>query len=214
MKRKPTRNTRSISNRVLILEELSQFPFRCANCSSLIQEAKIYCSELCSQEAGWVRYARVCRLDGRDQRPDVIEALRIRLAFVLGGGYPKLVRTLPDSVRRTIIERDQGTCQICGQPGTEIDHISGNSNDPSNLQLLCDSCHNKKTIAGFVRITKESHPEAWEKAQSLRKRATAKEPLQVCDSREWGELQKDLMKKRREFIKVKGVETGQARNNQ
>ena len=206
MKRKPARNTTSTSNRVLTVEDLSGFPFPCANCSSVIRQAKMYCSEVCSQEAGWVRYARACRLDGRDQLPDVIEALRIRLALTLGGGYPKLARTLPDSVRRTIIERDQGKCQICGQPGTEIDHISGSSNDPSNLQLLCDSCHNKKTTASFVRITKESHPEAWEKGQWLGRRAAAKEPLQLCDSEQWSELQKDLMKKRRELIKIKGTD--------
>ena len=43
----------------------------------------MYCSKLCSREAGWDRYARVCRLDGRDQRPDIIEAMRIRLALSL-----------------------------------------------------------------------------------------------------------------------------------
>ena len=165
----------------------------------------MYCSELCSQEAGWVRYARVCRLDGRDQRPDVIEAMTIRLALVLGGGYPKLARTFPDSVRTAIFDRDQEKCQKCGQPGTEIDHISGSSNDPSNLQLLCDSCHNKKTVASFVRITKESHPEAWEREQRLRKRATATEPLHLCDSQGWGKLQKDFMKKRRELLKIQAT---------
>lgn len=207
MKRKPARNTKSASSRPLNVEDLVRFPFHCANCSLLFREAKMYCSEVCSQEAGWVRYARVCRLDGRDQRPDVIEAMRIRLALVLGGGYPKLARTLPDSVRKAIFERDQQKCQKCGQPGTEIDHISDSSSDPSNLQVLCDTCHNKKTVGSFVRITKESHPEAWEKAQSLRKRAAAKEPLQVCDSQEWGELQKVLMKKRREFLKMKGTDS-------
>jgi hypothetical protein len=101
--------------------------------------------------------------------------------------------------------RDQRKCRICGKPGDEIDHISGSSNDPANLQLLCDSCHNKKkTTASFILITKESHPEAWEKAQWLKRRTAAKRPLQLCDSEEWSTLQRDLLRKRREFIRERG----------
>ena len=207
MRPKPIQNTtpRNTFSRTLTIEELNVFPFPCANCSSTIREAKVYCSQACAQEAGWVRYARRCRVDGRDQRSDVIEALRIRLALILAGGYDKLARKLPDSIRRAIIERDQGKCRICGKPGDEIDHISGSSDDPANLQLLCDSCHNKKTTASFVRITKESHPEAWEKAQWLKRRAAAKRPLQLCDSEEWSTLQRDLLRKRREFTRERGT---------
>jgi 5-methylcytosine-specific restriction endonuclease McrA len=145
----------------------------------------VYCSQLCAQDAGWVRYARRCRVDGRDQCYDVIEALRIRLALILGGGYDRLARKLSGSIRRAIIERDRGKCRICGKAGDEIDHISGSSDDLANLQLLCNLCHKKKTTASFIRITKESHPEAWEKAQWLQRRAAAKQPLHLCDSEEW-----------------------------
>jgi 5-methylcytosine-specific restriction endonuclease McrA len=187
----------------LTFEDLSALPFRCANCSSVVEVPKMYCRQLCSQEAEWVRYVRRCRLDGRDQRSDVIEAIRIRLAHILAGGYNKLARKLADSVREAIIKRDQGRCRVCGKPGTEIDHISGDSSDLENLQLLCDSCHNKKTVASFVRLTKDSHPDAWEKAQLLKRRADAKLPLQLCDSEDWDELQKQLLKKRRELMKAK-----------
>ncbi len=206
MRPKLARKTRPTSDRTLTTEDLSAFPFHCANCSSTIQEAKIYCSQVCTQEAEWVRYVRRCRLDGRDQRPDVMEAIRIRLAHILAGGYDKLTRKLPDSVRNAIIERDQGKCQICGQPGDEIDHVSGSSSDPENLQLLCDSCHNKKTVASFVRITKDSHPEIWEKAQWLKRRAAAKRPVQLCDSEEWAELQRELLRKRRQLIREQGTD--------
>ncbi len=204
-KPKLAQNTMSPCYRTLTAEDLTAFPFHCANCSLTIQEAKIYCSQLCAQEAGWVRYVRRCRLDGRDRHPDVMEAIRIRLALILAGGYDKLARKLPDSVRKAILERDQGKCRICGKPADEIDHISGGRSDPTNLQLLCDSCHNEKTTSSFVRITKESHPEAWEKAQWLKRRAAAKRPVQLCDSGEWSTLQRDLLRKRLEFIRERGT---------
>jgi 5-methylcytosine-specific restriction endonuclease McrA len=203
MKAKLARNARAKVKRTLTVEDLSALPFRCANCSSVIEVPKTYCEQLCSQEAEWVRYVRRCRLDGRDKRSDVIEAIKIRLAHILAGGYDKLARKLPDSVREAIFKRDQGRCRLCGKPGTEIDHISGSSSDPENLQLLCDSCHNNKTVASFVRLTKDSHPEAWEKAQLLKRRAAARLPLQLCDSEDWGELQKQLLKKRRELMRAK-----------
>jgi 5-methylcytosine-specific restriction endonuclease McrA len=169
------------------------------NCFSIIEKnaTSLYCSEVCAQAAEWVRYVRRCRLDGRLAEPDIKNAIQIRLAFVLGGGYPKLERALPEATRRAVFERDRGTCQVCGAPGTEIDHKSGSSNALENLQLLCDSCHNNKTVSTFVRITKESHPEASEKAKALRRRAGAQRPLQLCDAEEWLEIQNDLLRRRR-----------------
>jgi 5-methylcytosine-specific restriction endonuclease McrA len=187
------------------IEELRKLPFPCVNCSSPIRDAKVYCSQACAQEAGWVRYARRCRVDGRDKRADVVQALQIRLALILAGGYDKLARKLHDDIRTAVIQREHGKCRICGDVGSEIDHISGDSNDPENLQLLCDSCHNKKTIASFVRITKESHPDAWEKAHWLKRRATAITPLQVCDSENWSLLERDLLRRRRELLTDLGM---------
>jgi hypothetical protein len=169
-------------NLAMTLRELEAFPFHCVNCSATFEDVKLFCSQLCADEAGWVRYVRGCRLDGRDQDPKVKEAIIIRLALILGGGYDKRARKLADSLRRSIFERYQGKCRVCGKPGEEIDHISGNSSDPTNLQLLCDPCHNKKTVSTFRYITKDSHPEEWAKAQWLKRRASAKLPMLICDS--------------------------------
>lgn len=181
-------------------DELCAAPFHCVNCFSVIEETRnvrAYCSELYGQEADWVRYARRCHADGRDRQSDVKQALRIRLALVLGGGYPKLVRQLPESARRAVFERDGGRCRICGEPGTEIDHGSGNSADLANLQLLCDSCHNKKTISSFVKITKESHPQVWARREALIQRAMASQPLRLCDAENWSVMQRELLTSRR-----------------
>jgi hypothetical protein len=89
MNTKLPHNAEARVEHTLTVEDLSALPFRCANCSAVIETAKMYCSQICSQEAEWARYARRCRLDGRSQRSDVIEAIRIRLAHILAGGYDK-----------------------------------------------------------------------------------------------------------------------------
>ena len=54
-------------------------------------------------------------------------------------------------LRRSILERDNFLCQFCGLGGKssdiilEIDHIlersRGGTDDPSNLRVLCSTCH-------------------------------------------------------------------------
>lgn len=40
-------------------------------------------------------------------------------------------------------------CRCCGKPASHLDHIkpkaSGGTDDPSNLQPLCATCHSRKT---------------------------------------------------------------------
>ncbi|WP_353649587.1 HNH endonuclease signature motif containing protein [Nakamurella sp. A5-74] len=72
-------------------------------------------------------------------------AISTKLAFLLAGGYNENGRRLSADLRELIRSRDALKCVQCGEPGDEIDHILGDSNDPSNLQLLCVSCHRTKT---------------------------------------------------------------------
>ncbi len=132
--------------------------FPCLNCDqpmTLSSQIKLYCSDLCRDEAKFVRYFRACRSDGRINQPDVKDALLIRMAHILNGGYKESERRLRPSERRPVIERDEGLCQKCGQPGTDIDHIDGSSNELKNLQLLCKLCHNEKTKSKFVPLPPE-----------------------------------------------------------
>ncbi|MCB6184274.1 HNH endonuclease [Leeia sp. TBRC 13508] len=57
-------------------------------------------------------------------------------------------------LRRQVMERDCGLCQVCQSagytmPATAVDHIlpksSGGTDALSNLQAICDSCHKSKT---------------------------------------------------------------------
>jgi 5-methylcytosine-specific restriction protein A len=54
-------------------------------------------------------------------------------------------------LRDEILARDNYTCQCCGRVGgrLELDHIvnvaQGGTDDKSNLQILCHTCHKTKT---------------------------------------------------------------------
>lgn len=205
MKTKKSKKAKSIVAREQTIDEvikqLVTFPFPCPNCDKLLTEAKLYCSEVCRQEAKFVRYVRSCRSDGRSFQEDVQEAIRIRLAMILSGGYPEQERRIPDLIRQAVIARDKGRCQSCGNPGDQIDHMHSNSAELDNLQLLCDVCHRHKTMASFITVTAESHPEAWLKAEALRLRTEAPEALRLCDAEEWAALWHRIASERRQIRK-------------
>lgn len=71
------------------------------------------------------------------------------------------------TLRKQILNRDNHTCQHCGDTGTEVDHIvnraNGGTNHPDNLQTLCPPCHQHKTrketnIAKRKRTKLAQHP--------------------------------------------------------
>ncbi|WP_367403379.1 HNH endonuclease [Corynebacterium sp. CTNIH2] len=55
----------------------------------------------------------------------------------------------PHHLRQQIRNRDNHTCQQCGKPGHEVDHITpisqGGTHNPNNLRVLCHQCHTNKT---------------------------------------------------------------------
>jgi len=183
-----------------IVKALSSLPFACLNCDIELTEATLFCSELCKDEAKFVRYFRACLRDGRYERPDVQEALEIRLGAILGGGYPERERRLPSDIREAVIERDGGKCRMCGQPGSQIDHIRDGSPDLSNIQLLCAGCHNKKTIAGFVEVSEITDPVACAKGKSLLTRVHARDATRVCDGPDRESVWRGVLKARKEAI--------------
>ncbi len=156
----------------------------CLNCDGLIpphmRPGSLFCSEICKQRADTVRYGRRVFRDGRIQDPLVAEALRTKMAFaVTDGGYPSMLRDLDADIRNAVVERDGGRCVLCGQPGTEIDHIAGNSSELSNLQLLCHDCHTAKTQENFRPIEPDSQADRiW---SELMTRINSAEPLRQCD---------------------------------
>ena len=170
----------------------------CVNCDGAFKLATsvVYCSELCKQEASYIRYARRTRQDGRAEQPDVQDALRIRRALILGGGYPARERRLSSKERATIFERDQWRCRSCGAAATEIDHVNGpidgDINHTDNLQALCHDCHIRKTLSALVPIPPDEL-EAHAKARALDARIETPMPLRPSDDdvnweRDWRQI--------------------------
>jgi hypothetical protein len=155
----------------------------CVNCDEPAE--RTFCSELCQQEATAVRYLRRILADSRIDKPDVQEALGVRLLMLAGGGYPTEQRHLSPGVRAKILERDSHICQVCGRPATQVDHIRGNSSEPSNLQSLCGPCNMTKAMAEAREVTTESNPEAFARIEAqfdrLAERIASEPHQRLCD---------------------------------
>jgi len=80
------------------------------------------------------------------------------------------MKAIPESIRKRIIERDEGRCRICGAPGIHIHHIYGRNamipaylgipftpqnNHEYNLILLCAKCHERVHRIGMTQHERE-----------------------------------------------------------
>lgn len=186
----------------------------CANCDSrdVTVESPLFCSPRCLQAAQLVRYVRACRRDGRDQRPDVREAINMKRAMILGGGYPEERRHVPPEIRAEVFRRADGCCENCGRTldleGTTgdqdavptIQHVQGDSNDISNLKAFCWRCNLADAETRLVRVVPGS-PEAI-MAADLAARWSSPEPLRLCDDdQRWKGMWRELARSAREVIR-------------
>jgi 5-methylcytosine-specific restriction endonuclease McrA len=185
----------------------------CANCDSLAVtvQTPLFCSQRCRQAAELVRYVRACRRDGRDQLPDVKEAIRTKMAMVLGGGYPERERQVPPEIRAEVFNRAGGLCENCGRsldfdrstrdPDAipTIHHVVGNSNDVANLKSFCRRCNLGDAQSRFVPVVPGSPQEKM--AAELVTRWSSIEPLRLCDDeRRWKSTWSELSRSARELI--------------
>ena len=180
----------------------------CVNCDGpLLGTSLLYCSSRCEQEASYVRYFRLVLKDGRWRRPEVQEAIRIRGVVVMNGGYPHPERAISKRFREFILARDDHTCQRCGEPGNQVDHIrlrgvSGNINHPRNLQTLCGRCHREKTLGDIRLVSHREDPETWDrlhdKSIELDRRVRAEAPERLSDDEQrWPLTWRTLQAERR-----------------
>ena len=183
--------------------------FECLNCGKEIvfpTSPVLYCSIACSQEAELVRYVRRCTLDGRIEKEDVQEAIQIRLAHIMSGGYNKKERHISPDLRERVFELYGWKCNICGAPGIDIDHISGPENEIDNFQLLCRECHNRKTLENVVIVEEgcEKYDQIKKRYSQFWKRVEAGTPLKICDDGEnWKSKWRSIVAKRREILNQK-----------
>jgi len=106
-------------------------PRPCKHCSALTTDGTPYCDAHKGERYGWKQWQQ--RKGTRHQR-----------------GYGATWERL----RRVVIQRDSGLCQECLKhedltQGSDVDHITpksqGGTDALDNLQLLCKSCHKRKT---------------------------------------------------------------------
>lgn len=191
------------------MDETISIDFQCVNCDQVFvvsKHATLYCSQRCRQDAKLIRYVRACLKDGRTNDPLVLEAIERRFAFAYSekGYYDEKARQVSDLKRQQVIERDEGLCQLCGDVGTEIDHIDGDSDDLDNLQLLCDDCHNEKTRANMVLVGPgdERYEEILARENELRSRIDAPTLLRRCDDESnWKSIFQELIREQWQLLK-------------
>ena len=57
---------------------------------------------------------------------------------------------LSPALKRQILERDNYICQLCGNKGSQIDHIIpwrlSHDNSPKNLRAICQQCNIKRRL--------------------------------------------------------------------
>src|SRR5438132_675609 len=94
----------------------------CFNCDAAMEKPDLFCNELCTQEATFVRYVRNVRQQAREKEPDIEYVIRVRMAHILNGGYPEREREIAPAVRQQVIARAKGICEAkgCGKAGADI----------------------------------------------------------------------------------------------
>jgi hypothetical protein len=138
----------------------------------------------------------------------VLEALEIKKAWALAGGYnPMKELTVTTEVRTVVLERAGGRCALCDRPASDIDHhrsdATADINDPINLRGLCADCHRAKSLGNLRIVNPETEPEAWVKSQELDARIAAPVPLRPSDDDiEWNKVWRTISKDRVAFRKA------------
>lgn len=126
-------------------------PGLCANCLQPLDPAAVtmkhsaFCDDFCSKRAQGIRYAYKAIRDGRSRDPMTARVLYGEFITFFALDLAYLRARVPDGLRAEVLDANGGLCTACNTaPATEVDHISGGSNDRDNLQGLCRSCHESK----------------------------------------------------------------------
>lgn len=101
------------------------------------------------------------RLSNLRPRVEAAPASRLAEAGTTAGFERTITGSKWRAIRREILARDCGTCQVCLAAGRfalacDVDHVrpiweGGSETDRANLQSLCDDCHKAKTAREAAR---------------------------------------------------------------
>lgn len=68
-------------------------------------------------------------------------------------------RYIPKSIRSAVVTRDKATCQYCGEPATDCDHMypwsNGGTHHPTNLVASCERCNSIAGLRVFTEFAKK-----------------------------------------------------------
>jgi hypothetical protein len=155
---------------------------RCANCDEPLDRTgepdRLFCGSRCRSYAKDVRYFRSYKREGRAADPLVRQALGVRLAHLVGGGYDAAARRVAPRLRAEVLATNGGLCVACNQrPAEQVDHLDGSSTARANLQGLCSTCHDAKTAARM----RPMRPDHLIVRDAFMARVEAEPPLRACD---------------------------------
>lgn len=116
--------------------------------------ARIEIQSLCScgrKKPSTERWCEVCKADKANSKRWAQNKMRLLQQF----GHDPYKTPNYRRVRKAVIERDKGLCQVCLRNSkitqfNAVDHIvplsqGGSIDDPANLQCICNKCHAEKT---------------------------------------------------------------------
>ena len=184
----------------------------CINCDQTLVTPKmpLYSSEVCRQTAKVIRYARSCRDDGRIELGDVQEAIQMRVAHILSGGYHEKARRLSSPVREKVLERAGGRYENCGRafiasdPNAmpTIQHLNGSEANVENLQAWCRRCNMIDAQSRFIPVADDSPEIAL--LHEIRTRWESPRPLRACDDHEfWNDDWRRYERAAKDFLRVR-----------
>jgi hypothetical protein len=121
--------------------------------------------------------------------------------MLTGGGYPAKERALAKEQRQDILKRDRYICQLRGNAADQVDHIDGDSSDPTNLRALCGECNRKEAFSNTQASTEEDAAAIREMFNDMALRVAAPDPIYLCDSPEhWGKCWRGISGARRRLV--------------
>lgn len=198
--------------------------FKCAWCDARVHRPSPFCSDLCKEKAKHIRYGRKKLEEGTFWNEDIMDALLTKVASVASGGYADKARRVPPANRAKVIDRASGLCERCGQPGSEVHHRFGDSNDSRHLEYLCKSCHDVQHGRGMGLPTSKAteeyilvREEDWQAycreqlgaipwGVEFLKLTFRKRPLRRChDHQVWEEYQRHICMERGRMLRLRGT---------
>jgi hypothetical protein len=175
----------------------------CAGCGTQLRTPQLFCEDYpCQQIAKAVRYVRRTEADRRIEKPDVQAGIGSKLWQLTGGGYPERARRLSTEQRQQILVRDKYRCQLCDNPANEVDHIAGDSSDPTNLRALCGDCNREESLKRKRPATDEEAACLREMFDDIAERIAAPSPTRLCDDpSRWDKCWRGIANARRRLVR-------------